>query len=262
MIPSEGNIHTQNKDGIFEMVIDRPLKLNGFTPKMYRELIEAYQAFEDDPMLRCAVVTAKGEHFTAGLDLPEMRPHLSDDYMLTRDDEVDLFGLRPPYRSKPIIYAVKGICFTLGIELMLGADIVIAASNTRFAQIEVKRGLMPTGGATTRMVSRSGWGNAMRYLLTGDEFNAETARSLGFVQEIVDPGEERSFAMALAKRISGCAPLAVEAVIKNARSGLIDGETKAHRAFGTTQRTLVNTQDFEEGVKSFLQKREANFRGE
>jgi enoyl-CoA hydratase/carnithine racemase len=262
MIPSEGNIHTQNKDGIFEMVIDRPLKLNGFTPKMYRELIEAYQAFEDDPMLRCAVVTAKGEHFTAGLDLPEMRPHLSDDYMLTRDDEIDLFGLRPPYRSKPIIYAVKGICFTLGIELMLGADIVIAASNTRFAQIEVKRGLMPTGGATTRMVSRSGWGNAMRYLLTGDEFNAETARSLGFVQEIVDPGEERSFAMALAKRISGCAPLAVEAVIKNARSGLIDGETKAHKAFGTTQRTLVNTQDFEEGVKSFLQKREANFRGE
>jgi enoyl-CoA hydratase/carnithine racemase len=262
MIPSEGRIHTQNKDGIFEMVIDRPLKLNGFTPKMYRELIEAYQVFEDDPMLRCAVVTAKGEHFTAGLDLPEMRPHLSDDYMLTRDDEIDLFGLRPPYRSKPIIYAVKGICFTLGIELMLGADIVIAASNTRFAQIEVKRGLMPTGGATTRMVSRSGWGNAMRYLLTGDEFNAETARSLGFVQEIVDPGEERSFAMALAKRISGCAPLAVEAVIKNARSGLIDGETKAHRAFGTTQRTLVNTQDFEEGVKSFLQKREANFRGE
>ena len=262
MIPSEGRIHTQNKDGIFEMVIDRPLKLNGFTPKMYRELIEAYQAFEDDPMLRCAVVTAKGEHFTAGLDLPEMRPHLSDDYMLTRDDEIDLFGLRPPYRSKPIIYAVKGICFTLGIELMLGADIVIAASNTRFAQIEVKRGLMPTGGATTRMVSRSGWGNAMRYLLTGDEFNAETARSLGFVQEIVDPGEERSFAMALAKRISGCAPLAVEAVIKNARSGLIDGETKAHKAFGTTQRTLVNTQDFEEGVKSFLQKREANFRGE
>jgi enoyl-CoA hydratase/carnithine racemase len=261
MIPSEGNIHTQNKDGIFEMVIDRPLKLNGFTPKMYRELIEAYQAFEDDPMLRCAVVTAKGEHFTAGLDLPEMRPHLSDDYMLTRDDEIDLFGLRPPYRSKPIIYAVKGICFTLGIELMLGADIVIAASNTRFAQIEVKRGLMPTGGATTRMVSRSGWGNAMRYLLTGDEFNAETARSLGFVQEIVDPGEERSFAMALAKRISGCAPLAVEAVIKNARSGLIDGETKAHRAFGTTQRTLLNTQDFEEGVKSFLQKRDAKFRG-
>ena len=262
MIPSEGNIHTQHKDGIFEMVIDRPLKLNGFTPKMYRELIEAYQVFEDDPMLRCAVVTAKGEHFTAGLDLPEMRPHLSDDYMLTRDDEIDLFGLRPPYRSKPIIYAVKGICFTLCIEFMLGADIVIAASNTRFAQIEVKRGLMPTGGATTRMVSRSGWGNAMRYLLTGDEFTAQTARSLGFVQEIVDPGEERSFAIALAKRISDCAPLAIKAVIENARSGLIDGETKAHRAFGTTQRTLVNTQDFEEGVKSFLQKRDANFRGE
>jgi len=262
MIPSEGSIHTQSKDGIFEIVVDRPLKLNGFTPKMYRELLEAYRAFEDDPMSRCAVVTANGEHFTAGLDLPEMRSHLSDDYMLTEDDEIDLFGLRPPYRSKPIIYAVKGICFTLGIELMLGADFVVAASNTRFAQIEVKRGLMPTGGATTRMVSRAGWGNAMRYLLTGDEFDAETARSLGFIQEIVDPGEERSCAMALAKRISDCAPIAVRAVIENARSGLINGEAEAHRAFGVTQRALVNTRDFEEGVKSFLQKREANFRDE
>ncbi|MDC1312106.1 crotonase/enoyl-CoA hydratase family protein [Burkholderiales bacterium] len=261
MIANEGSIHTHNRSGIFEMVIDRPLKLNGFTPKMFRELVEAYRTFEDDAALRCAVVTAKGEHFTAGLDLPEMKPYLSDEYMLTEEGEIDLFGLRPPYRSKPIIYAVKGICFTLGIELMLGADFVVAASNTRFAQVEVKRGLMPIGGATTRMVSRSGWGNAMRYLLTGDEFDAETAKSLGFVQEIVESGQERSMAFALAKRVSACAPLAVRAVIENARFALIDGEAEAHGAFGSTQRTLVNTQDFEEGIKSFQEKRDAEFQG-
>ena len=258
---NEGTIHSHSRGDIFEMAIDRPLKLNGFTPKMFRELLEAYRAYEDDPVSRCAVVTAKGDHFTAGLDLPEMKSHLSDEYMLTEEGEIDLFGLRPPYRSKPIIYAVKGICFTLGIELMLGADFVIAASNTRFAQIEVRRGLMPTGGATTRMVSRAGWGNAMRYLLTGDEFNAETARSFGFVQEVVDFGKEHSRALSLARRISDCAPLAVKAVIENARSGVIHGEVKAHGAFGSTQRGLVNTEDFEEGIKSFQEKRDANFQG-
>jgi len=114
MIPSEGSIHTQSKDGIFEIVIDRPLKLNGFTPKMYRELLEAYRAFEDDPMSRCAVVTANGEHFTAGLGFPEMRSHLSGEYMLPGDDEIELFWLRPPFRRKPIIFPGTGICFPLG----------------------------------------------------------------------------------------------------------------------------------------------------
>ena len=84
---------------------------------------------------------------------------------------------------------MQGICFTLGIELMLAADIVIAAEDCRFAQIEVKRGIMPAGGATVRMVERAGWGNAQRYLLTGDEFGAAEALRLGFVQEVVPAGQ-------------------------------------------------------------------------
>lgn len=257
----DGHIRTSRVNGVMEMIIDRPSKLNGFTPKMFNELIDAYKFFEEDPKLRCAVVTAEGAHFTAGLDLPKMSEHLSDDYLLANDGDIDLFGLRAPYRKKPIIFAVKGICFTLGIELMLGADIVVAASNTRFAQIEVKRGLMPSCGATTRMVSRAGWGNAMRYLLTGDEFDAAAAQSFGFVQEVVDPGQERLRAMALAKQLCECAPLAIEAVIENARSSLTNGESVAHAAIGAAQRKLLNTQDFQEGVESFKQKRDAKFRG-
>ena len=92
---------------------------------------------------------------------------------------IDPLSLRPPIRTKPLVCAVQGICFTLGIELMLAADIVIAADDCRFAQIEVKRGIMPTGGATVRMVERAGWGNAQRYLLTGDEFGAAEALRLG-----------------------------------------------------------------------------------
>ena len=70
---------------------------------------------------------------------------------------------------KPLVIAVQGICFTVGVELMLSADIVVAADDCRFSQMEVKRGIMARGGATIRMVERAGWGNAMRYLLTGDE---------------------------------------------------------------------------------------------
>ena len=262
MVSEEGCVHSKQEGGVFEIIIDRPIKLNGFTPKMFRELIDAYQAYEMDSASLCAVVTANGDHFTAGLDLPKMVSHLSDDYMLVKEGEIDPFGLRAPYRTKPVIYAVKGICFTLGIELMLAADIVVAASNSRFAQVEVRRGIMPTCGATTRMVSRSGWGNAMRYLLTGEEFDADTAKSLGFVQEVVNSGEERLRALSLAQTICDCAPIAIKAIIQNARSGLIHGESHAHAELGAAQRELVNTMDFKEGVSSFQEKRDPKFRGE
>ena len=103
-------------------------------------------------------------------------------------------------RTKPLVCAVQGICFTLGIELMLAADIVVAADDCRFAQIEVKRGIMPAGGATVRMVERAGWGNAQRYLLTGDEFGSAEALRLGFVQEVVPAGRQKERALEIARR--------------------------------------------------------------
>ena len=185
---TDGRITSELDDGLFRIGIDRPAKLNGFTPKMMRELAAAYTAFEREPRARCALVFAHGANFTAGLDLPKMAPHMSGEGLLAEEGEIDPFGLRAPFRCKPVVFAVQGICYTLGIELMLAADVVVAAADCRFAQLEVRRGLMPTGGATIRMVERAGWGNAMRYLLTGDEFDAPTALALGFVQEVVEPG--------------------------------------------------------------------------
>jgi len=207
------------------------------------------------------VVFAQGAHFTAGLDLPKVAPHLGGNTLLVEDGEIDPFESRPPFRSKPIVFAVHGICFTLGIEMMLAADIVVAAADTRFSQLEVKRGLMPTGGATLRMVERAGWGNAMRYLLTGEEFDAATALRLGFIQEIVEPGRQKARAIEIARSIAAQAPLALKATIENARLGWRDGPARATALFGRTQRELLASEDFQEGLRSFKDKRPPKFRG-
>ena len=258
---TEGRITTELSDSLFLIGIDRPAKLNGFTPVMLRGMALAYTRYEKEPAARCAVVFAEGANFTAGLDLPKVAPHLGGNTLLVEEGEVDPFGSRPPYRTKPVLFAVHGICFTLGIEMMLAADIVIAAADTRFAQVEVKRGLVPTGGATIRMVERAGWGNAMRYLLTGDEFDAQTAFRLGFVQEVVEPGRQKERAIELARHIADQAPLAVRATIENARIALGDGPAAASALFGATQSRLLASEDFQEGLRSFKDKRPSKFKG-
>src|SRR6185369_16556956 len=94
--------------------------------------------------------------------------------------------------------AIHGICLTIGIELSLATDIRVASVTTRFAQIEIKRGIYPVGGATLRFPREVGWGNAMRYLLTGDEFGAAEALRIGLVQEVVEEGRALERAIALA----------------------------------------------------------------
>ena len=161
----QGRIVCEVRGAILCIGIDRVAKRNGFTPVMLRELSAAYTRLEDEPGLRVGVLHALGEHFTAGLDLPSMAESMQRGERMCPDGWVDPLDLGHPglrRRSKPMVVAVQGITFTLGLELMLAADLVVAADNCRFAQLEVKRGIMPTGGATIRMAQRAGWGNAMR----------------------------------------------------------------------------------------------------
>ena len=259
--PADGHIATEKRGRVFIIKLDRPKKLNGFSVKMIKELAAAYTAFEQDDDAWVGLLCAEGPHFTAGLQLDQIGPYMARGESLWPDGAIDPFGLREPKRSKPMVTAVQGITYTIGIELMLATDIVVAAHDCRFSQLEVKRGIMATGGATIRMAERAGWGNAMRYLLTGDEFDAATALRLGFVQEVVTTGQQFERASALAERIAAQAPLAVRATIASTRKFAEQGQDAAVAEFRSVQARLANSADAKEGIASFVDKRDARFTG-
>jgi len=259
--PADGRITTERQGRVFLIGIDRPRKLNGFSPRMLTELAEAFTAFETDGEAWVGLLYAEGKNFTAGLELDKVAPVMRERGSVFPVGMVDPLMLRPPLRTKPVVCAVQGICFTLGIELMLATDIVVAADDCRFAQIEVKRGIMPSGGATIRMVERAGWGNAQRYLLTGDEFDAAEALRLGFVQEVVNAGSEKERALEIAGVIAAQAPLAVRASLGSSRLSIDQGPHAAIREFNATQGRLMATEDAAEGVRSFIERRAGRFSG-
>ena len=178
-------VSTERDGRVFHIVLDRADKMNAFDLRMLRELAEAVTEYEADESLWCCVVTANGDNFTAGLDLAEVGPAIREGASLFPEGSVDVLNLREPRRKKPMVMAVQGWCLTIGIELLLAADIRLAAEGTRFGQIEINRGIFPFGGATIRLPQIAGWGNAMRWLLTGDKFGTEDALRLGLVQEVV-----------------------------------------------------------------------------
>src|SRR5438552_5999316 len=202
----DGQIRVEQRGHLLLIAIDRPETRNGCTAKMSDELARAYTRLEETPGVFCGLLSAEGEHFTAGIDMPKIAPLRREGKSLIPAGEIDPFNLREPLRRKPVVIALKGICFTVAVELMLSSDVAVAADNCRFSQLEVKRGIMAGCGATIRMVERAGWGNAMKVLLTGDEFSAAEAYRLNFVQEVVPAGEEFERAVQIAERIAAQAP--------------------------------------------------------
>jgi enoyl-CoA hydratase/carnithine racemase len=258
---AEGRISFERRDALALIGIDRPKKLNGFTPAMYRALADAFSALERDADAWVGVVFAHGANFTAGLQLDLFAEMMRRGESMVPADAIDPLGLREPMRTKPVVCAVQGICFTLGIELMLAQDIVVAADDCRFAQIEVKRGVIPTGGATMRFVERAGWGNAQRYLLTGDEFGAAEAFRLGFVQEVVPAGRQLERALEIAQTIALQAPLAVRASLASSRRYAERGPLGMKADMEAVQKKLAATEDAAEGVRSFVERRKGRFTG-
>ena len=262
---SQGSVDCTQQGQLLLICINRPAKRNGFTPKMFKELGEAYTRLDDDAALRVGVLHAAGAHFTAGLDLPSIAP------LMRRGEKAVPLGLVDPLdlgmagyrrRVKPMVVAVQGITYTLGIELMLAADIVVAADDCRFSQLEVKRGIMATGGATLRMAERAGLGNAMLHLLTGDEFGSAEALRLNFVQRVAPAGQALQEAILIAQSVAAQAPQAVVATRQSVLKALEHGPVVAMHDFIDVQRRLANTEDAKEGLDSFVERRAARFTGQ
>lgn len=254
-------ILTRTLDNVFIITINRPPKRNAFDLEMLRDLSRAYAAFEHDPDARCALLHAVGDHTTGGLDLANVMPAFAEGHFGFDPEGIDPLGLSGHPLSKPLVMAVQGVCFTIGLELMLHADVRIAADSTRFAMLEVRRGIYPVGGGTFRLAREAGWGNAMRYLLTGDEFGAAEAYRIGIVQEVVPHGQQYDRALAIAQTIAVQAPLGLRAVLKNCRVGLEHGEQEAARRLLPELRPILQSEDAREGLAAFLERRPGRFQG-
>lgn len=256
------SISTEIKNHVLHIGLNRPNKLNAFTVEMLNELAEAFTELEDNPELRCAVFFAHGKHFTAGLDLANVTPHIEAGNHLFPNHLVDPLqvNLKARPRTKPVVIAVQGYCLTIALEFILAADICVAQDNATFGQIEIKRGIFPFGGATIRMQQRVGWGNAMRYLLTGDMFDAKEALRIGFVQEVVSENPVLK-ATEIAETIAQQAPMGVQSTIVSARQTIREGEEAAKAGLIAEAMRLMASEDAAEGLASFVERRAAVFVG-
>lgn len=242
--------------------LNRVDKRNAADYRMLTELALAYGRLQHEPDLRVGLVYAHGDHFTAGLDLADIGPRIGADGLdLVPEGGIDPWQVRGEQLAKPVVIAVQGTCLTLGIELALASDIVVAADSTRFGQIEVTRGILPFGGATIRMPRAVGWGDAMRWILTGDGFDAAEALRIGLVQEVVPRGTQFERALELAERVAAQAPLAVQAALANAKRAVREGDAAAEAGLQPALVSLLQTEDAGIGMRAFLERSTADFVG-
>ena len=248
---------------VLSIGINRPEKRNAFDLEMIEQLAAAYQRLADDPELRVGLLYAQGEHFSAGLDLAEVGPVVGTrgPKVLAGSGRYDPFGVWGEQVPKPVVVALQGISFTLSIELALASEIAIASEDARFRQLEVGRGILPFGGATFRAPTKLGWGNAMRFLLTAEEFGAQEAYRIGLVQEVVPKGKQLDRAREIARLIAAQAPLGVQGTLANARLMRREAERLAAEHLTSLLPKIFTSSDAAEGVASFLERREGRFTG-
>jgi enoyl-CoA hydratase/carnithine racemase len=256
---TEGQIRTEVDGRVFKITIDNPAKKNSFSPQMMEQLSDALTELHNNDAYWVGVVCAEGKDFTAGLDMPKFFGPNAEKRSL-KEGNVDVFGFSKRCR-KPIVTATQGIVYTIGIELMLSGDIVVAADDSRFCQMEAKRGIAPLGGAHFRFLSRAGWGNAMYHLMLCDEFGADRAREIGLVQEVVPAGQQIDRAMALAAIIARNAPIGIQVTKEAALKYTEQGEAAAIAYIPAIRDRVLKSADAREGIQSFIERRPAVFEG-
>jgi enoyl-CoA hydratase len=242
------------------ITINRPDKLNALNIKTRQEGAAAFDELREDESVRVVVVTGAGEKaFVAGADIAEFEgrtPVTQRDVMTSRSlfTAVDTF-------TKPVIAMVNGYCLGGGCELALSCDLRVASETARFGQPEINLGIIPGGGGTQRLTRLVGEGKAMELILTGDMIDAREAFRIGLVNLVVPAADLEGKTMEIANRIAEKSPIALrmakEAVKLASRSNLDEGLRREVDLFAL----CFSSEDKDEGVRAFLEKRKPEFKG-
>ena len=252
---SEKEVIYEVKEGIACITLNRPEKLNAINPEMRELLWDAFQDVRNNDEVRCAIVTGKGRAFSTGHDLVAMASARANEGPTTGDLYVEQSKI-----WKPIIAAINGVCLAQGCGIALGSDIRIASSEAQFGWPQAKRGISSVSGPAllSQVVPRN---IAFEFLFTGDFVDAQKALELMLVNYVVPPEDVMPRAEEMARKITANAPLALaaikEACIKGSEMGL-----EERVAFAQKKRDeVLASEDAQEGVKAFAEKRAPVWRG-
>jgi len=245
-------------DGVVLITIDRAQVKNALRTQLLGELADMLKKATTDESVRCVVITGAGEHFAAGADIKEMAA--KDGAALKTDPRVDYWQTISDF-PKPIVAAVNGYCLGGGCELAMHADIIVAGNKAQFGQPEINLGIIPGAGGTQRLARCVGQSLAAQMVLSGKFISASSAQQAGLVAETCEDELTLERAISIAKIIATKAPLAVQkakAMLKQAlETPLREGLQYERRAF----LELANTEDRNEGIAAFLEKRAPVFKG-
>ena len=258
----ENKVLVEASEHILTITFNRPEKLNALDPESFHLLAQALYRLQHDSELRVGVIQANGKHFTAGLELDKWAPIFATGQAPDMaHDEIDPYGIAGETLTKPLVIAAQGLCYTSGLELLLNTEIRLATATTRFAQLEVQRGIYPCGGGTVRLPAEIGWARAQRYLLTGDEFSGQQAYDWGMITELCEPEHLHQRARELACKVAAAAPLGVQAALTSAKLARLHGDSAALSEVFDDLAKVMASEDAAEGVRSFIERRAAVFTG-
>jgi len=254
-------------DGIAVITLNRPERLNTISGPMLASVSRFMLEANADPKVRVVILTGTGRAFCAGLDLVDATQGSgigSEKQQQAVSVNLDLRNTPPTIlfaMDKPTICALNGAAAGYGLDTALGCDIRIMAENAKLAAAFVKRGVVPESGGTWLLPRLVGWSKAAELIFTGRTLSAAESLALGLASEVVPADELMPRARAIAAEIAANAPLAVQSAKRLMRMGLEETfNDHVHHVYLQFLQ-LIRTQDFKEGMTSFLEKRPADFQG-